>query len=175
MSSRAWLSVWRSGKVGWLATLPALSLFAWSGCGGPADPAETVTVAAAVSGHGADGQALFGAAFPGTNGRSCGTCHVAADHFGLTPAHVAATLAANPGDALFNRIDADDPNADVPAYEHLSSEDDDAYCQQGGKVKAGSPDYVYCRKERDASRNAAVARADRKQRDLAEYMMNNPN
>jgi cytochrome c peroxidase len=119
MSSRAWLSVWRSGKVGWLATLPALSLFAWSGCGGPADPAETVTVAAAVSGHGADGQALFGAAFPGTNGRSCGTCHVAADHFGLTPAHVAATLAANPADALFNRIDADDPNADVPAYEHL--------------------------------------------------------
>jgi len=63
----------------------------------------------------------------------------------------------------------------VPAYEHLSSEDDDAYCQQGGKVKVGSPDYVYCRKERDASRNAAVARADRKQRDLAEYMMNNPN
>ena len=62
----------------------------------------------------------------------------------------------------------------VPAYEHLSSEDDDAYCQQGGKVKAGSPDYVYCRKERDASRNAAVARADRKQRDLAEYMLNNP-
>jgi hypothetical protein len=63
---------------------------------------------------------------------------------------------------------------EVPAYEHLSSEDDDAYCQQGGKVKIGSPDYVYCRKERDAARNAAVARADRKQRDLAEYMMNNP-
>ena len=63
---------------------------------------------------------------------------------------------------------------EVPAYEHLSSEDDDAYCQQGGKVKVGTPDYVYCRKERDAARNAAVARADRKQRDLAEYMMNNP-
>ena len=63
---------------------------------------------------------------------------------------------------------------EVPAYEHLSSEDDDAYCQQGGKVTVGSPDYVYCRKERDASRNAAVARADRKQRDLAEYMLNNP-
>ena len=29
----------------------------------------------------------------------------------------------------------------LPAYEHLSSEDDDAYCQQGGKVTAGSPDY----------------------------------
>ena len=63
---------------------------------------------------------------------------------------------------------------EVPAYEHLSSEDDDAYCQQGGRVKIGTPDYVYCRKERDAARNAAVARADRKQRDLAEYMMNNP-
>ena len=63
---------------------------------------------------------------------------------------------------------------EIPAYEHLSSEDDDAYCQQGGRVKIGTPDYVYCRKERDAARNAAVARADRKQRDLAEYMMNNP-
>jgi hypothetical protein len=35
-------------------------------------------------------------------------------------------------------------------------------------------DYVYCRKDRDAARNAAVNRADRKQRDLAEYMMNHP-
>ena len=64
---------------------------------------------------------------------------------------------------------------EIPAYEHLSSEDDDAYCQQGGRVKIGTPDYVYCRKERDAARNAAVALADRKQRDLAEYRLNNPN
>jgi hypothetical protein len=64
---------------------------------------------------------------------------------------------------------------EVPAYEHLSSEDDDAFCRQGGKVAVGSPDYVYCRKDRDAARNAAVARADRKQRDLAEYMLNHPN
>jgi hypothetical protein len=63
---------------------------------------------------------------------------------------------------------------EVPAYEHLSSEDDDAFCRQGGKA-VGSPDYVYCRKDRDAARNAAVARADRKQRDLAEYMLNHPN
>jgi hypothetical protein len=63
---------------------------------------------------------------------------------------------------------------EVPGYEHLSTEDDDAYCQGGGKVKVGSPDYVYCRKERDAARNTAVARADRKQRDLADYMLNNP-
>jgi len=63
---------------------------------------------------------------------------------------------------------------EVPAYEHLSSEDDDAFCRAGGKVAVGSPDYVYCRKERDAARNAAVARVDRKQRDLADYMMNHP-
>ena len=35
-------------------------------------------------------------------------------------------------------------------------------------------DDAFCRKDRDAARNAAVARADRKQRDLAEYMMNHP-
>jgi hypothetical protein len=63
---------------------------------------------------------------------------------------------------------------EVPAYEHLSSEDDDAFCRQGGKVAVGSPDYVYCRKDRDAARNLAVGRADRKQRDLADYMMNHP-
>ena len=61
-----------------------------------------------------------------------------------------------------------------PAYERLSSEDDDAFCRAGGKVAVGSPDYVYCRKDRDAARNAAVSRADRKQRDLADYMMNHP-
>jgi hypothetical protein len=63
---------------------------------------------------------------------------------------------------------------EVPAYEHLSSEDDDAACRAGGKVAVGSPDYVYCRKDRDAARNTALGRADRKQRDLADYMMNHP-
>ncbi len=62
---------------------------------------------------------LFETAFAGTNGRSCATCHVREEHTGLTPAHVAATLAANPADPLFNRIDADDPLAAVPTYEHL--------------------------------------------------------
>ncbi|WP_370643934.1 cytochrome-c peroxidase [Myxococcus sp. RHSTA-1-4] len=37
----------------------------------------------------------------------------------LRPANVEARLAANPSDPLFNRIDADDPNAAVPTYEHL--------------------------------------------------------
>ena len=63
-----------------------------------------------------------------------------------------------------------------PAYANVpSTDDDDAYCRQGGKVAVGSPDYVYCRKDRDAARNAAVGRADRKQRDLAEWMLNHPN
>jgi hypothetical protein len=54
------------------------------------------------------------------------------------------------------------------------AEDDDAFCQSGGKVKVGSPDYVYCRKDRDAQRNKATAHADQRQRDLADYMMSHP-
>jgi hypothetical protein len=54
------------------------------------------------------------------------------------------------------------------------AQDDDAFCQSGGKVKVGSPDYVYCRKERDADRNKATAHADQRQRDLADFMMNHP-
>jgi len=62
-----------------------------------------------------------------------------------------------------------------PAYAGVaSSEDDDAACRQGGKVAVGSPDYVYCRKDRDVQRNAAQAKADRRQRDLGEYMLNHP-
>jgi hypothetical protein len=38
----------------------------------------------------------------------------------------------------------------------------------------GSPPYVACRKDRDAQRGNANARADRRQRDLGEYMMNHP-
>jgi mono/diheme cytochrome c family protein len=62
------------------------------------------------------GAHLFNSALPHTNGRSCATCHVASDHFALTPAHVAA---ADPSDALFNAIDADDPDADVLTFDHL--------------------------------------------------------
>ena len=64
------------------------------------------------------GEHLFDRALPHTNGRACATCHVAADHFGLTPAHVAATP---PDDPLFARIDADDPAAAVPTYRHLGA------------------------------------------------------
>jgi hypothetical protein len=33
---------------------------------------------------------------------------------------------------------------------------------------------VACRKNRDAQRGNALVRADKKQRDLGEYMLNNP-
>jgi hypothetical protein len=54
-----------------------------------------------------------------------------------------------------------------------SAEEDDAYCR-ANNVKVGSPEYIYCRRERDAQHNQAIARADRRQRDLGEYMMNHP-
>jgi len=51
--------------------------------------------------------------------------------------------------------------------------DDDAYCR-GQNLKPGSPEYVACRKDRDVQHANANARADRKQRDLGEYMLNHP-
>lgn len=65
------------------------------------------------------GEALFRTPLPGSNGRSCASCHVPKDNFTLTPEHVATLLARNPNDPLFNRIDADDPNADTLTFEHL--------------------------------------------------------
>ena len=52
-------------------------------------------------------------------------------------------------------------------------DDDDAFCR-ANNVKMGSPEYVACRKDRDVQRNNANARADRAQRNLGEYMLNNP-
>ena len=54
-----------------------------------------------------------------------------------------------------------------------SSSDDDAFCR-ANNVATGSPAYVACRKDRDVQRNNANARTDRRQRDLGEYMLNNP-
>ena len=51
--------------------------------------------------------------------------------------------------------------------------DDDAICR-ANNVAVGSPEYVACRKDRDVMRNNANARADRAQRNLGEYMLNNP-
>ncbi len=104
-----------------LVAVPALSLLALGACSGPADEAVTESVTLEMSANHAArrGEALFEPAFSGTNGRSCATCHVRDDHTVLSPAHVATTLAANPADPLFNRLDADDPTAAVPTYEHL--------------------------------------------------------
>ncbi len=53
-------------------------------------------------------------------------------------------------------------------------EDDDTFCRAGGTVAPGSPQYVACIRDRDAQRANEIARADRKQRDLGEYRLNNP-
>ncbi|MEK9279388.1 MULTISPECIES: hypothetical protein [unclassified Bradyrhizobium] len=55
----------------------------------------------------------------------------------------------------------------------MGGDDDDAVCQSRGYAQ-GSPEYVACRKDRDVQRNAAIARSDRRQRDLGEYMLNHP-
>jgi hypothetical protein len=52
-------------------------------------------------------------------------------------------------------------------------EDDDTICR-ANNVAAGSPEYVACRKDRDVISSTGAARADRRQRDLGEYMMNHP-
>jgi hypothetical protein len=62
---------------------------------------------------------------------------------------------------------------EAPASAGLT-EDDDAFCRANGTVAVGTPQYVYCRRERDAARNAAVAKANRSQENLAEWMLNHP-
>jgi len=54
-----------------------------------------------------------------------------------------------------------------------TSVDDDAFCR-ANNVAPGSNEYVNCRKNRDAQRANANARADRAQRNMAEQMLNNP-
>jgi len=65
------------------------------------------------------GEQHFDQALPHTNGRTCATCHVASDAFALLPASVEARYQANPADLLFNPLDADDPTAALPTYDHL--------------------------------------------------------
>jgi hypothetical protein len=54
-----------------------------------------------------------------------------------------------------------------------SGPDDDTFCR-ANNVAVGSPEYVACRKDRDVQRGNANARADKRQRNLGEYMLNNP-
>jgi hypothetical protein len=60
-----------------------------------------------------------------------------------------------------------------PLVSAAGIDDDDTYCRSNN-VQAGSPEYTACRKDRDVLRNAAQAKADRRQRDLGEYMLNHP-
>jgi len=62
---------------------------------------------------------------------------------------------------------------EVPASAGLS-EDDDAFCRANGTVAVGSPQYVYCRRDRDAARNAAISKANRSQEKLGEWMLDHP-
>ena len=54
-----------------------------------------------------------------------------------------------------------------------TSGDDDAFCR-ANNVAPGSNEYIACRKDRDVQRANAQSRADSRQRDLGEYMLNNP-
>jgi hypothetical protein len=55
-----------------------------------------------------------------------------------------------------------------------ASSDDDLYCRANNTVAPGSAEYVACRKDRDVQRQRAEAKSDRAQRNLGEYMLNNP-
>jgi hypothetical protein len=60
-----------------------------------------------------------------------------------------------------------------PTMVNAGGVDDDAFCR-ANNVAVGSPEYVACRRDRDVGRSNATTRADRRQRDLGEYMMNHP-
>ena len=60
-----------------------------------------------------------------------------------------------------------------PTMVNAGGGDDDAFCR-ANNVAVGSPEYVACRRDRDVARSNANTRADRRQRDLGEYMMSHP-
>jgi hypothetical protein len=60
-----------------------------------------------------------------------------------------------------------------PTMTIAGGDDDDAFCR-ANNVAVGSSEYIACRKDRDVQRNNANARADKRQRNLGEYMLNNP-
>lgn len=65
------------------------------------------------------GRHAFEQALPGTNGRACATCHVLDEATTLRPESVEQRLHAWSDDPLFDRLDADDPAATSPTFEHL--------------------------------------------------------
>ncbi|HEU4580936.1 MAG TPA: cytochrome c peroxidase [Polyangiaceae bacterium] len=84
-----------------------------------ADDAPATRVQSLSADRGHPGRRLFERALPGSNGRSCATCHVLDEDTTLHPESVAARLARAPGDPLFDRLDADDPSAQTLRFEHL--------------------------------------------------------
>jgi cytochrome c peroxidase len=109
-----------------------LLLAALSSCASPEPVPDTTPPGTAGAGAVADvalellaapdahpGKRLFEVAIPGSNGRSCATCHVLEEDTTLRPDSVRARLEANPDDPLFDRLDADDPDADVLSFAHL--------------------------------------------------------
>jgi hypothetical protein len=60
-----------------------------------------------------------------------------------------------------------------PPMINAGGDDDDAFCR-ANNVKVGSSEYIACRKDRDVQRSLAESKADRRQRDLGEYMLNHP-
>ncbi|MFO0758742.1 MAG: hypothetical protein U0359_19785 [Byssovorax sp.] len=87
----------------------------------PSSPGEEPAGLAAEALHGTanNGQRSFDEALPHTNGRACATCHVENTHRALVPAEVESRFQADPADPIFNRLDADDPDAANPTYAHL--------------------------------------------------------
>ena len=82
-----------------------------------------------------------------------------------TPFHlIALTLAALALASCARRSDV--PVSDL-------GDNDDAICR-ANNVAVGSADYASCLKNRDVQRSNAIGRADRAQRNLGEYMLNNP-
>jgi cytochrome c peroxidase len=67
----------------------------------------------------AHGKLLFERPLPNTNGRACATCHVLDEATTLRPKSVAERLRSDPDDPLFDRLDADDPDAAELSFEHL--------------------------------------------------------
>jgi cytochrome c peroxidase len=109
----------RSSSVETLApryVLGAVALIALSACDGDDDSGAKVSEG---DGTQLTGEQLFKTPVPGSNGRSCATCHVPEDGFSLTPEHVARVWEENPDDPLFSAIDADDPAAETLTFEHL--------------------------------------------------------
>jgi cytochrome c peroxidase len=85
----------------------------------PAEEAPATRVQSLSADRTHPGRRLFEKALPGSNGRSCATCHVLDEDTTLHPESVAARLARDPGDPLFDRLDAEDPKAETLSFEHL--------------------------------------------------------